>query len=87
MSTLQSHLCPAHQLQDEDVAIADMVDCTKLDALVALFSDGRVACFIPTSSPNFSLSSLLGVWIPDVQDGCRIAINGTYRLISVGRLR
>jgi hypothetical protein len=82
-------LLTAHPVSDDDVAISELVDSTKINVLVALFSDGRVACFVPTSNSNsnsnFSLSSLLGVWIADIQDGCCVAINGAYRLVAVGR--
>ena len=84
-------LLTAHPVSDDDVAISELVDSTKINVLVALFSDGRVACFVPTSNSNsnsnFSLSSLLGVWIADIQDGCCVAINGAYRLVAVGRSR
>lgn len=77
----------AHPLGDDEVVIHRIADCPKLNALVVLFSDNRPACFVPVSSSNFSLTSLVGVWIPEVENGTQVAVNGKFRLVAVGRAK
>lgn len=77
----------AHPLGDDEVVIHRIADCPKLNALVVLFSDHRPACFVPVSSSNFSLTSLVGVWIPEIENGSQVAVNGKFRLVAVGRTK